>query len=253
MKIILNINTKMILYIVLTSFVIYTISIGFISIKTKNNTYNNLIKLVDSHALEYANITKNNFVPYSSITKSLAQIFKDYENIPENQRREIFIAQMKNILEKNSDFLSVWSIWEPYSIDKHDSLYVNSQASTFIGNFTPTFYRNKNEILLQYNIADTTESLLFSNDKYTIPKTTRTETILNPDYYSWDTKKINLKTSIVAPIINNNNFLGVVGIDFQLINIQNILNNLNPLKNSQVLLISNNGHFVNNQNKKLIT
>lgn len=242
----------MILYIVLTSFVIYAISIGFISIKTKNNTYNDLIKLVDSYALEYANITKNNFVAYSNATKSFAQIFKDYENIPENQRRKIFIAQMKNILEKNDDFLSIWSIWEPYSIDTHDSLYVNSQASTFIGNFTPTFYRNKKEILLRYNITDTTESLLFSNKKYAIPKTTRTETILNPDYYSWDTKKISLKTSIVAPIINNNSFLGVIGIDFQLISVQNILNNLNPLKNSQVLLISNNGHFVNNQNKKLI-
>lgn len=244
----LNIKSKMLLYILSAFFVIISISAGYSIYTFLKYSKKDLIHQADATTTQIANQFQLNLNYYMDLSRALTQVFLDYKTIPENLRRSVYLKIQQDYLKKNSDLLSVWSIWEPYSIDNLDSDYIGSPGCTIIGNFSPTYYRSDDDILLENNTGDTSEDDLFQGDYYTVPKSTGAETILEPYFYSYtgNAKDNIYQTNMIVPIIDNGNFMGVVGVDVALKDLQNIIKGFTPYKNSEITLLSNTGTIVAN-------
>ena len=249
----LNIRQKIQLFILTTAAIVFAIAVGYISINSKTRIYNITTDLADSYAKEYANLSRDKLNFYMDATRFLAQTFENYTVIPEEHRRHVLSGTLKQLLEENKNFLSVWSILKPSSIDNRDSLYINKAGSTVLGNFRYVYYRHNNIIKLSEYIEDNPNEVL-SGSVYTEVKNRRKETIIDPYYYSYSGSKKDevLETNMVAPVIDDGEFIGVVGIDVPLSTLQEMIDEYQPLKGSFAFLLTNSGEIVTFPDKDAI-
>lgn len=247
----MKINTKILVYTLITSIVIFTGIIGYVAFEARKKAFNDAKQIADAIARENANYAKAKLQKYLTATRTVAQLFEDRMTIPPKQRRRIYASILKKLLKDNTDYLSVWTIWEPNAIDNMDSLFINAPGCTKIGNFATTYYRYKNRIKLE---DSSTEGELFVGEYYTIPKNTRNEVILNPYSYSYtgDENDAILQTSTIVPIIRQNDFLGVVGIDVELGTFQIFVQRIKPFREGYVFLVANDGSYIAHPNQSLI-
>ena len=250
MKIKMKLNAKILFFILLTSVLIFATAVGIISISLKNKSYANSTRLADTYVNDYANIIKTYLDRYMQSTRVLENIFKNFDDIPMQKRRATFSNMLKRVLKENNNYISTWTIWEPNTIDTLDTKYINTDESTFIGNYSPTFYKDNGKIKTQIS----KEKELFKGDYFTIPKSTGKETIMEPYRYSYTGKKQDavFETNTIIPIIKDGKFLGVVGIDIPLNNLQQLIDSIKPIKGSYAFLVSNNGIFITHPYKNLV-
>ncbi|MCK5823462.1 MAG: GAF domain-containing protein [Bacteroidales bacterium] len=248
-----RIKSIILLYFITTLVIIYSISIGYTIIKYQQISEQNTLISLNTKTNIISQITKNEIDNYFDVARTISQVFLNYQNIEQLQRRPHFMSILKTTLIANPELLSIWSIWEPYALDTLDSYYENSDASTIIGNFSPTYYRSDEEIFLEINSLSS-ETALFTSDYYTIPKNTSSETILNPYYYSYTGKNKDkiLQTSLIIPLIHKSVFLGVVGVDIPLKKLQNSITQQNPNSYSDLFLISNQLSIVSSNQDTII-
>ncbi|MFH1000003.1 MAG: GAF domain-containing protein, partial [Bacteroidota bacterium] len=238
----MKLNTKILVFILTTALVIFVAAIGYVSLNFKQKSLNNAQQVSDAYTKQYASLCKTRLDEYMLVCRTVVNSFEQYESIPAEYRRNTFMQIMKDVLILNEEVLSVWTIWELEAIDGMDSLYVNKPGSTHKGNFSPTFYKENGEIMLETSI----ETVLFQGDYYTIPKSTLQETIMDPYFYSYTGNKEDEihQTSLVIPIVVNEEFKGVVGIDIPLSKLQELTTSISPFAGSYALLLANNGAIV---------
>lgn len=251
MKLKVKIKHKIQIYILLTTVIIYASALGYISINSKRMAFNDAKKISDNYARGAAKQVEIYLERYLTTVKDLSNSFKVYENINEQNRRQVISQIMVNTLESNKDFMAIWSTWEPNSIDNLDHLYVNKKGGSILGNFGSLYYKTNGIIKFDESVESNAVSV-YSGEYYQLPKTTRKEVVINPYYYSYTKEKENemLETSIALPILVDNQFLGVVGVDIQLSQFQEIINAVKPFENSIAFLMSNNGTYVANPDQE---
>ena len=202
----------MLLYFLGTTLLVYLLSLGYISYKIKTistDTARHYLKINTGTIVERVKGLIEE--PLIAVT-TIASNFDNYQVIEEKDRRMMFTKILEKEINSNKNYLSIWSIWEPYSIDKLDVENILQPTSTTTGNFAPSFYRDGEIIKAEINTGNPP----FTSDFYTIPKETRKQTILKPYYYSYSQNKADsvFIISVVTPILDNGEFKGVVGIDF---------------------------------------
>lgn len=248
-----SLNTKLIVYILSVSVAIYIAAIGFNSIRTRKANYRDATRLADSYAAQYANLSKVSLNSFMFSTNTVVDVFENYREIPEPIRRKLFADVLKIILRSNPDYLSVWSIWEPNSLDGFDQQYKNTVGSTILGNFRHVYYKEGSQIKLSQYVEQDSSQVL-SGKVYNEVKTKIHEIIIDPYYYSYtglDKDKV-LEANLVAPIMANGKFSGIVGIDVPLGNFQKMIDYIHPFEESYGILVSNNGTIVAHPNGELI-
>ncbi len=253
MKTKFNLKIRLIIYILSASILIYIVSMAVVISRTREASVNDARLIAESNASQFANLANITLSSYLHSTKAITKVFENYNETPEEFRRVLFASILRNTLEDNPDYLSVWSIWETNSIDSYDNKYRNTVGSTLLGNFRYVYYKDKGTIKLsEYIEQDSTEVL--SGKLYTTVKTKMNEIIIDPYYYSYTGKKEDevLETNIVTPIIVNGQFKGVVGIDFLLESFQRIIQNVKPFDRSYAILVSNNGTIIAHPNMNLV-
>jgi CheY-like chemotaxis protein/signal transduction histidine kinase len=246
-----NLNRRLLFYIIATLLITSGATIAFIGFASRKASLNHTRVTSTALAGQYGNYTRAELEIYLDASRTLAQVFSQFESIPEASRRQVYMDMLKHVLRDNVDFLSVWTIWEPYTIDRLDGKNIMAPGSTRIGNFSPTFYRQGNTIKLEVSAPD---AALFEGDYFTLPKVRLRETILNPYKYSFTGRPEDaiLQTSLITPIIRDGKFLGVVGVDASLDQLQQKFRGIRPMGDGMVFLISNNGVFVAHPNKKFV-
>ncbi len=241
-----SIQSKLLIAFLLASIIIYMAVIGIVAIRTNRMAKDNAQRITDNFASEYANLSAIELNVYMNAVRILSQQLEDFSKIEQHKRRAYFNNILVNLLERNDDFLSLWTIWEPHTIDTLDKLYEWSPGSTPIGNYSPTFYKINGKVRLEKNIADTSLQPLFSSEYYSLPKKRRNETILNPYNYSYtgDTKDDIYQTNMIAPIIKGDDFLGVIGVDVPLQTLQQMVDTIQPYEGGHAMLVTNDGILV---------
>jgi methyl-accepting chemotaxis protein len=241
----LNLRNKILLYILSVTVIVLAIVVLFIGAHSRKEINSVTNHLADSYAAEYANLANTRLNSVMDATRFLQQIFENHEIIPEEHRRDILSSTLKHILTENKDYLSVWAILNPMSIDGRDSLYLNKKGSTVSGNFRYLFYRDKNEIVLsdyiEENPDEVTEGYIFN-----LIRQRMKETVVDPYYYSYRKDGSNqiFQTNMVAPIIKNGNLIGIIGIDLALEAIQQIIDEYKPISGSFAFLMTSSTALV---------
>jgi len=245
MKFKLSINSKILLYILGTSILVFILSLGYISYKFRQMALKNAKELTDAFARENANVTQNILVKYIGAIESIGQVFESFEKIDEPDRRAFFNEVLIKSLKENNEFISAWTTWESNSIDTLDDEWKGKQGSTIIGNYAVLYYKQGDIVVLDSS-QETNPDEVFTGEYYNLPKERERITIMDPYYYSYskDGRNKILETSVVVPIMKNYEFFGVVGLDVELETFKTITNSIKPFKDSYAFLVSNNGSLV---------
>jgi len=240
----MNLNTKMLVYILTTSVVIFGATIAFVSINSKNIALNDAIKIADSYAREYANLTKAELNVDMNITRAMAQSFMAYKDIPYDLRTGIFNSILFKIAEENPNFLSVWTNWE---LQYRDSNWTKTH-----GRARFTTYRDQNNEIHYY--SDTLDVEVENKESaYYAMKISKQETVMDPYFFSYTKRKEDeiLETSVCSPILVNGDFAGLAGIDLSLDRFTELISSIKPFEGSFAILIANNGAIISHPDSEL--
>ncbi|MCK4661472.1 MAG: GAF domain-containing protein [Bacteroidales bacterium] len=242
MKLKLNINSKLLLYIITISLIIYATAIGYISINSKISAYNDATKIADKHLHEYASKIETKFNEQMAVVRTLSQAFATYKLLPEDEWKELFSNMYENIFNNNPDFYAIWDSWELSFID--------SAWNKPHGRYIKTYWRENNEIK---NISYL-KSLDGDPETYAVTKAAGIESIWEPYFDVFDEgKTIQIfMTSLISPLLENGRFMGLVGIDIDIKMFHNLVNEIKPFKNTTAYLLSYEGVFAGHPNEKLI-
>ncbi|MFZ5969757.1 MAG: methyl-accepting chemotaxis protein [Bacillota bacterium] len=240
-----KLQTKILVSIGLAIFIALASTVTLVTKMAHEMTVNSANVLAEEMGKHYGDYVKSEIQVAMDATRTMAQAIQGMKK-HENVNREILNSMLEKILKENQEFLGVWTCWETNAFDGKDEEYANQEGHDATGRFVPYWYRDGNNIELTPLVDYETEG---AGDYYLIAKNTKSEVILDPYFYEVGGNQV-LLTSLVVPIINDNQFLGVVGVDIALSALQEMIMDIKPYETGHASLISNNGTYVAHPNSE---
>jgi len=243
-----SLKTKMLVSILGVTLLIYAITILVITIANRKNAIQFASELSISKSLETASQVKIYFERPVESARNLVNSFNSLKNAG-NKNRIYYNDLLKETLEKNNNFLAVWSMWEPNALDGSDSKYIGSDLYDALGHYMVTYYKDKGKTLFEQSSSSD-----YDEDYYSIAAKTQKEVINEPYYYSYVDDKSNqfFETSVIIPIIETGKSVGVIGIDIDLNELSKIIGSIKLYQSGFGVLISNDGLIAAYSNEGMI-
>ncbi len=214
---------------------------------TRSSVSNSAKFTAEEMANRYANLIEAKLNVPLDESRSLGYVFNAM--ITHNKvNRDLLNEVLKHAVEENKQILGAWACFEPNALDGNDNNYANQPGYDGTGRYIPYFYRTNGTVGLEALKDYDTPG---KGDYYQIPKTTKLESIIDPYFYEIDGKQV-LLTTLSVPIIINGNFVGVVGFDIELVNLQKQINDIKPWNDCYFILVDNNGKRVAHPKPELI-
>jgi methyl-accepting chemotaxis protein len=230
--------------IVLVSFVSVIFLVSTKSVKMAKNSAS---ELAQSMAGQYGNEVKTEIEVAMDTARVMSNSLGGLK-ASGNANRDLANSILIKVVEDNPKFLGVWACFEPNMFDGKDAQYVNTKGTDATGRYIPYWNRGSGSIavdpLVDYEVSG-------AGDFYQLPKASHEETVLNPYSYKIGGKDV-LLTSLVVPIMDQGQFIGVAGIDIALDKMQEIVSAIKPFETGYATLISNTGLYVGHKNKDLL-
>ncbi|WNG55708.1 methyl-accepting chemotaxis protein [Archangium gephyra] len=196
-------------------------------------------QMVTQMAERYARLVNSELDAAFMPVRTLAQTLAAQKAAGLTDRR-LADAALRDVAEANPKVLGIWTTWEPNAFDGLDAKYVNTPGSDATGRYISNWSRGSGRITLEPNVDYEKEG---TGDYYLLARKTRRETIVNPYLYPVGGRPT-LITSITVPIILDGKFVGTVGADISLEQIQKQVSEISAFEKGYALLVSNNGTFV---------
>jgi methyl-accepting chemotaxis protein len=232
-----SLKTKMLVSILGFTLVIYAVTILVITLSNKNNAVKVASEMNISKSLEKSAQVQHFLNRPVESARNLANSFNALR-MAGNMNRNYYNKLLRETLERNNDFLAVWSMWETNALDGNDNAYRGTSFYDEEGHYNVSFYKDKGEVLIEKGGIEQ-----FTEDYYVIPAKTQKEVIMEPYYYSYtgDTNELFFETSIAVPIVEKGKTLGVIGIDLDLKELSKITGSIKLFETGFGMLISNEG------------
>lgn len=210
-----------------------------ISIRISNQQKQMAFELAEEMAYRNGSQVNKELESAADVVRTLAYTFNQVKEL-DGVDRDFIMENLKEFLIKNPGFNGIWTCWEPNAFDGRDKDYINYAGHDETGRFTPYWFRGEKGITLRSLEYYSQPGL---GDYYLFPKENKSEMITNPLHYTIDGEEIFI-TSIVFPIIENGEFLGVVGVDVPLSTLQEMTRSIKPYETGYAGLVANNGIYV---------
>ena len=219
---------------------ILIIGLGVSTFWTANKSEKETIKLAIQHGKELAGRTASDIAADIEVAmttvRSIGEQYIAYRDAGLTDRN-IYREALKGVTINNDDFVAVWSGWEPNALDGKDKEFANTEATDASGRFIDLWYKKSATELgvrpLKIEKGETA-------DWYGGVRDSMTESITEPYEMELDGVSF-LSTSVVYPVIKDDKFLGTVGIDFRLVDVQEKIAKIKPYETGIVSLITNAG------------
>ena len=241
-----NTNLKTAIYVTIFTALVFIFLFSYIGIETRNYAYEDSKKLAKEISHKEAMATEM----YISTALMVARGLVQKSQIIREARlsRDYFVKSITTSLTRNPSLLAIWTMWEPNCFDNKDKNYIGDTLYDKNGTMALTFFNYEGKMLFERNNPND-----FNEDYYTIPKKSRSELLIDPYYYKYHGHPyVFFEASIVIPIIENSKFLGVIGVDINLENLRNDLNQIKLYKSGYLSVIANNGLIISHSNKTFI-
>lgn len=238
----MKLRTKMFVLLIGVSTLIYVSVFSYLIISMKKETIREAKELVSKAIIESSKSVQDQLNNDLMVTQTLANSFDRFLELPIAQREAIQKKMIHDVLIKTPNFNALWLNYD---------LADYSPNSKVIGRVRFNYYRNESEILFKHDTASITN--LTANSLWNFRDGSRTS-VLEPYFYAYrngQDKKI-MMTSIVSPIVYNNRFVGTVGCDIILKELQQRIQNLKLFDNSYAYLVSNEGVYVSHPDTSVL-
>lgn len=123
--------------------------------------------------------------------------------------RAIYNGILRATAEQHSQFLGVWSVWEPNALDGSDDEFIDAPGHDSTGRFIPLWCRTPAGIHLEPN---TNYDEAGPGDWYLVPTRRGEEMVIDPYEFTVSGRRMFI-TSRVAPIFYKGRVVGAAGID----------------------------------------
>ena len=228
----LTIRKKLLLYIIAINIVAITGVILFMVDRTTDMQKEAVSREAKATAYNYANKYAAK-IEYSMTTvKQIAIILSNYKNIPIDERRNNCKTLIESIIKSDSNFLSIYAVFEPNAFDGKESIL--GREIGFVRRDDGTF-----------KFGGPMEYVPEEEDFYTVPRDTKLDFVKDP--YKWAYEKGGkeyFEISLVAPIIVDGKFIGVIGVDIPMAHFQEEISKIKPNEIGYALMCSANSSIV---------
>lgn len=244
MRMKLSLKNKMQLFLISVSVAIYAIAIGYISVNAKKTAYNDAVTIVNSIAEKNALNIQSDMAEYGTVVRTLAQAFNVYKDMPREEWDPLFVKMYGFVYQNNPDFYKLWDSWELNKIDPEWNLPTGRIANVF------------SKINGSVHIKQDTRSLDGDPAVYAYIKAQQKELVLPIyfDVFTDDAEDVKLMTSLVTPIMVNNEYHGMVGVDLILEKFQSMVEdiNLEQFENDFSFLLTQEGKYAGHPKTELL-
>jgi len=230
MKIKLRIWQKMIIFILGTAAVVFSVIFIYISSSSRTIIFNDAQAHSNTLAKLYSNEIEGWLNSDLAVARTLSTAFGEYKSLPLVKWQELFRGMYNRVYVANPHIDALWDSWELSNLDpKWDKPY---------GRYFYIVYRDNDVIKTKSELR----SLTGDPVTYGGMKRAGTESIAEP--YISVLQKGKMMSSLAAPIFENGKFIGLIGIDIVLSQFQDLVNGIKPYPSSFAFLLSNQGVFV---------
>jgi methyl-accepting chemotaxis protein len=193
---------------------------------------------------QYSQMVENKLVNAQATLQVFMEVLQE-TRANNTMTREDVVLMMKNMVEKRPEVLGIATVWEPNAFDNNDKENILKTAyDDKTGRFIPFVVRSEGKIIVEAERDFETPGL---GDYYLVPKNNKKNVFLEPVIYQVAGKDV-MMMFIVQPILDTDGtFLGIVGIDLALEDLQIEADKYKPL-GGYVSLLSNKGIYIANPN-----
>jgi len=230
-----RIQTKLLVYILSTSAIIYLMAFGYMSYSDYKASTLESRKLTDSYAEKYASNIMMVLNSDLAIARTLVQSFSNYQSFFKNKRQGEYGQMLKNVLENNPQFHNCALNFELSAIDP--------DYKKDFGRVRQIFYKKGG---ITYGRIDTLELDGDQvNSAYYDMKINPREEISEPYLFSpTDTRTdLTLVSSISIPILADDKFIGLLQFDVNMERFRTMVNEIRPYKGSYGFLLTYKGIY----------
>lgn len=165
-----------------------------------------------------------------------------------NGSRKDISEILLSAINKNKNYLGVWTLWEPNAFDDKDAFYKKDIRFNDSGTLGIAYFRYNDSI---YTEVMTTKD--YQGDYFIYPKTLKSEYLTEPYKFVYSGHdQVFFGTTVSVPIIYKDEFLGAIGVDIDLRSLQNNLNQIRPYEAGYLSLIANNGTIISHIDTTII-
>jgi methyl-accepting chemotaxis protein len=228
-----GLKQKFILAILITVIAVYIISFTYILESQRKININDALTISRREVLHNANKIES-FLNYNmGVASGLVEVFRQYDQIPLSVRDSILSKSLYNALSSNPNYAGVFTSIQLSFSDKNWGEKPGRRSIVyFIDN-------NKIQREIKYKDVGGIKNLT----SYHHVMKTKMASIANPYWSNYKGIK-HLETTLSAPILVKNEFIGVVGIDIYLSQLKSQLEKIKPFGTGYAFLLSNNGIYV---------
>ncbi|MEN8120942.1 MAG: ATP-binding protein [Bacteroidota bacterium] len=255
----MSLKTRMFIYILSTSIVIFSAGIGYISLRYKNKAMYDAKIIANAYAREYANIIKSEMDKDFGFARGVAQAALAVEDEFGKEGEHLQFEILKNFIKNNPSYIASFLQWD---LSDCDTSYNKTHGRRrYLCNRKNPLKAIKGLLSKEeYLLVDTMKGLVDTVDynpenPYYIVKNTKKEYIIDPYFYSYDdvtempseireSEEAILETTIIVPIVSGNKFRAITGVDIPLNHFMKTINKIKPFEDSYAFIVSNNGAFV---------
>lgn len=246
-----KLRTKMLASIGSIVCIAFILTISFVTINARDLAKIQALREAEEIAQRYSSVVKGEIENALDAARTLTQTFegiKEYGTIPE---RAVFDAILQHVLEKNPDFMAVWTVWEPNALDNRDFEFIDEWGHDETGRYIPYWNRATGFPEVE-PIADYRDQE--NGDYYLNLKKTGKEVVLDPQIYSISGADV-LLARVAVPIISdkNNEVIGAAGVDIMLSTFELLVARIKPFDTGSAALIGYNGTYVAHADSAQVT
>lgn len=232
----MKIKVKVFLMVFISSLLVFSLIISYLLSVYRTYSLNDAKKQIVQHNTDAAGVISTLLEKDLSVCATIADNFTNYTKIPKSFQPDLYKNILQTTLEEHDEYLSTWLTMELGFIDKNYSLNYGRQRIAAIKQMGLTkFYIDSLDLK-----GDNVESLYYKS------KQSKLDILSNPYYYRYskELRDSVLETSIAAPIIIDNKFAGLVGVDIELERFSRLTKDSKPFDESEIYLLSSTGEII---------
>lgn len=244
----ISLKLKLALPVGLVALAVFSVMTLIIANSSYDSTKKNAEQFLMAAAEADARVIQMKFEKALEVAKVTEQVVFAKKKMGITQR-QIVINELNETLTSNSDLIGTWVGFEPNAWDGKDADFIEKPGHDKTGRFIPYWSYDKGVATLS-PLVDYEK--VGDGDYYQVPKTRKKESVVEPYIYPIAGTPT-LMTSVAVPLIMNDQFLGVSGVDLSLKSLKEDVDKIKPYSESQAYVVSSSGKWVTHSKEDLIT
>lgn len=239
-----SIQSKFVFWAGISLVLVAVVVIVLASVMLRNNAIENAKNSTMANANRQASQVSTEIGDAFDIARTLASALAAVKTQNVDLTREQVSGMFHETILRNPHLKGAWTVWEPGAFDNLDSEFANMPHYDDRGRFVVYWNRDdEGNVSREAVIADYSDAIV--TNWYVVPKNTLHETIIEPYLYVVQGQET-LLTSLAVPVIIDEQFYGVVGVDFGLAQLQEFVDNADDAfgATGDITLISHTGMVI---------